>query len=89
MDLSKGYLPILIVTGMLTVVGIGGVYIGKAIGQLEQLTANVESLTISMKEMQAVFARLTLTDNWKRGDQTKYCLEAERLNPGWKCPEVE
>lgn len=62
---------------------------GKAIGQLEQLTANVESLTQSFKEVEISLASLRPIDNWKKGDQTLFCLEAERLNPDWKCPKFD
>lgn len=88
-DLSKGYIPLLIVVSLLTAVGVGGVYFGKTMGQLEQLSENVQSLTTSMKDMQLAIARFAPKDNWIKNDQTRFCLEAERLNSGWKCPEFE
>lgn len=88
-DLSKGSVPILIVVSLLTAVGIGGIYLGKAMGQLDQLTTSVNILTESMKEVQTALAKGVLVDNWKTSDQVAFCLRAERNNPGWKCPAVE
>ncbi len=95
-DLSKATVPLLLVVSLLGAVAIGGVYIGQAIEintvtrtQLDRLSETVSSLDNALRKVETTIASFAPKSQWKREDQTKFCLEAERSNPGWKCPKFE
>jgi len=92
-DLSKGNLPVLIVVSSLIAVGIGGVYFGRILEtnevtrrELKDMSQQVQSLKDDISSLTQLVNAWRPQERWTTTDQIRFCYEAERANPGWKCP---
>lgn len=90
LDLSKGSIPILLFVAAIVASISGGAYIGRVLESNDLTRTQLKELSAQVNELKTEVRTLTLTyradETWSKTEHLEFCLNAERANPGWKCP---
>jgi hypothetical protein len=93
-DLSKGYVPVAVLFGIAAVifwmgVNYGGINSGSAAAakEIASIRAEVVGLTASLKEISSQLREVPKTPV-QRSDILQLCRSLERLNKGFRCPDI-
>ncbi len=88
-DLSKGYLPIIIVVTLLSVIAVGAYNVGSVVRGFvtERDNATVRFANIE-KELGTIRGILEKQDYLRASDLKRWCNISEAINKGWKCADI-
>jgi hypothetical protein len=90
LDLSKGTIPVLLFIAAIVASISGGAYIGRMLESNDLTRTQLAELAVEVKELSAEVRNLVTNyrpdDVWSKTEHLEFCISAERVNPGWKCP---
>lgn len=89
LDLSKGYLPVMIVVSVLIASVVGAYNVGSVVHGFttERDNANQRFANIE-RELGTIRGILEQQDYLRANDLKRWCTLTELINKGWKCADI-